>query len=179
MAKSQTTNSLIALNCLIQLTLGVVPNGEDHGEISVRKGEKIKASMIGWVKSDRVKDDEGDYSPASFGMLRVRGVRVDKGVAGKDRIILQTDGGLRGVLFPVSAENQAKQTKQPAYIYQGELDDGKGGKLILFGYNRTGVNGRFLSCSSRFDKPGAHETSAHAPAPVPVADDVFEDDIPF
>jgi hypothetical protein len=177
MAKSQTTNSLIALNGLIQLTLGAVPAGEDHGEISVRKDEKVKATMIGWVKADRVKGEDGEYSPASFGMLRVRGVRVDQKVAGKDRIILQTDGGLRGVLFPVSAEDQAKQDKQPAYIYQGDLEDGKGGKLILFGYNRTGVNGRFLSCSSKLDVPG--NGKAHAPAPAPVVDDGFGDDVPF
>lgn len=140
---------------------------EPSKEIFVGKGTKSKVVMTGYIGAADVKDTNDKYVPGAYGRLNVRAAKTGEG--DKERLVLELDGGLRGVLFKNKDESKN-------YQYAGNIDAGDGNEYVIFGRLVKGDQGTFISLSSGAAQAKKdNKTDDH---PAPVAQD-NSNDIPF
>jgi hypothetical protein len=112
--------------------------GKKPREIFVGKGEKANVVMSGYVGAADVKDGD-DWVAGDYGRLNVRVAHAGDG--DKTRLVLELDGGLRGVLFRNTEDGKN-------YDYVGNIDAGNGNEYVLFGRDVDGAQGPFIGLSS-------------------------------
>ncbi len=136
-------------------------------EIYVGKDKKAKVVMTGYVGHADVKKDD-KYVPGPYGRLRVLAAKAGEGA--KERLVLELDGGLRGVLFKNKVEGKN-------YDYIGNIDAGDGQEFVVFGRKVKTDTTSFISLSSAAAQ--AKKESKSDDHSAPAAGGNMDDDIPF
>jgi hypothetical protein len=112
--------------------------GKKPRQIFVGKAERADVFMSGYVGAADVQEGD-EWVSGDYGRLNVRVANAGEG--DKARLVLELDGGLRGVLFRNTEEGKN-------YDYIGNIDAGNGKEYVLFGRDVQGEHGAFIGLSS-------------------------------
>jgi hypothetical protein len=130
--------------------------------IRVSKEGTAKVVMIGNLRAPRKEQEDGSFAYGPYGQLGIKAALTGTGDA--QRLVLEIEGGIRGVLFKFKPKEGVERNPEKDPDYTGRIEMGDGTEYPLFGRTITPENGqRFISLNTselRKSKQTTNDTSS-------------------